>query len=209
MLAFQDASFPRAAGWRSIEEFQLGLMDQCRCLQRVIGTFARQVPQGDSMQFVVQGGREFVQRQLIASAQLFKQCWYRVTHGVKFTIAGICLRIFCFELASCLEIKKNTWKGSIMKNNVTRIIAAIVISFALQSQAALAQGLSVPPVPVGLSVPAGNTGYLKGSAVGTQNYICLPEGAGFAWKFLAPQATLFLNFRVGSYQIAHFPRSSE
>jgi hypothetical protein len=57
-------------------------------------------------------------------------------------------------------------------------------------------------VPVDLSVPAGNTVYLKGSAVGTQNYICLPAGAGFAWKFLAPQATLFLNFRVGSYQIA-------
>jgi hypothetical protein len=40
-------------------------------------------------------------------------------------------------------------------------------------------------------VPAGNTAFLKGFAVGTQNYICLSSGAGIAWTFFGPQATLF------------------
>jgi hypothetical protein len=48
-----------------------------------------------------------------------------------------------------------------------------------------------PPVPPDLEVPAGNKAFLKGHAVGTQNYICLPAGASFAWTFFGPQATLF------------------
>jgi len=47
------------------------------------------------------------------------------------------------------------------------------------------------PSPDNIQVPAGNTAFLEGHAVGTQNYICLPSGAGFAWTFFAPQATLF------------------
>jgi len=42
-------------------------------------------------------------------------------------------------------------------------------------------------------VPAGNTLFLQGHAQGTQNYICLPSGGGFAWTFFSPQATLFFN----------------
>lgn len=50
----------------------------------------------------------------------------------------------------------------------------------------------VPPaVPENLQVPAGNTVFLVGDAVGTQDYICLPSGSAFAWTFVAPQATLF------------------
>ena len=92
-----------------------------------------------------------------------------------------------------------------MKNHVQRVIAAVVIVFALQSHAASAQGLlgpvTVPPVPTEILVPAGNTVFLKGSAVGTQNYICQSSATGFFWKFVAPQATLFVNFRVGPYEI--------
>ena len=33
--------------------------------------------------------------------------------------------------------------------------------------------------------------FLEGHAVGTQDYICLPSGAAFAWTFVEPQATLF------------------
>jgi hypothetical protein len=36
---------------------------------------------------------------------------------------------------------------------------------------------------------------LKGSAAGTQNYVCLPSTGGLAWKFQGPQATLFVSFR--------------
>jgi hypothetical protein len=81
-----------------------------------------------------------------------------------------------------------------MKNHVQHIIGAVVIALGILSQAALAQ--TVPPVPTELLAPAGNSVYLKGSAIGTQNYICLPSGTTFSWKFLAPEATLFINFRV-------------
>jgi hypothetical protein len=52
-------------------------------------------------------------------------------------------------------------------------------------------GVHALTVPAGLEVPAGNRAFLTGRAFGTQNYICLPSAAGFAWSFLAPQATLF------------------
>jgi hypothetical protein len=47
------------------------------------------------------------------------------------------------------------------------------------------------PVPADIQVPAGNRLFLTGDAVGTQDYICLPSGSGFAWSFFGPQATLF------------------
>jgi hypothetical protein len=78
------------------------------------------------------------------------------------------------------------------------IVAGIAI--AIQFSAANGQSLSgdsltPPSVPPEIQVPAGHTAYLKGQATGTQNYICLPAGSGFGWKFLAPQATLFLSFK--------------
>jgi hypothetical protein len=48
-----------------------------------------------------------------------------------------------------------------------------------------------PPVPRNIQVPAGNKVFLEGDAIGTQDYICLPSGSGFAWTFFGPQATLF------------------
>lgn len=53
--------------------------------------------------------------------------------------------------------------------------------------------IDVPEVPAALQVPAGNEVYNVWKAVGTQNYICLPSGVGFAWSFFGPQATLFDN----------------
>ena len=77
------------------------------------------------------------------------------------------------------------------------LFASGVFALALASQtvAASAQNLTgtdVPPVPATLEVPEGNVVYLATRAYGTQNYICLPASAGAAWKFLGPQATLFL-----------------
>jgi hypothetical protein len=48
-----------------------------------------------------------------------------------------------------------------------------------------------PWVPESIQVPAGNEVFLQGHATGTQNYICLPSGTGFAWTLFGPQATLF------------------
>jgi Protein of unknown function (DUF3455) len=48
-----------------------------------------------------------------------------------------------------------------------------------------------PAVPANIQVPAGSQPFLAAHASGTQDYICLPSGSGFAWTFFAPQATLF------------------
>jgi hypothetical protein len=53
-------------------------------------------------------------------------------------------------------------------------------------------GISVPPVPGTIVVPSGNDPFLTGRAIGTQNYICQISGTSFVWKFLGPQATLFI-----------------
>jgi hypothetical protein len=60
-------------------------------------------------------------------------------------------------------------------------------------QQAYAQRETPPPVPDPIQVPAGDRLFLAGHAFGTQNYICLPSGAGFAWTLFGPQATLFHN----------------
>jgi hypothetical protein len=66
------------------------------------------------------------------------------------------------------------------------------LALSLAPSAASAQ--SPPPqVPDNLQVPAGNEVFLEGRAVGTQNYICLLSGKGFAWRFLGPQATVFIS----------------
>jgi Protein of unknown function (DUF3455) len=51
---------------------------------------------------------------------------------------------------------------------------------------------AVPAVPAELEVPAGHTLFLRGRAIGTQNYICLPTDSGFGWVLFGPQATLFI-----------------
>jgi hypothetical protein len=56
-------------------------------------------------------------------------------------------------------------------------------------------------IPADLRVPAGHTLFLRASATGTQNYVCLPTASGFGWAFYGPQATLF---RSGTQVITHF-----
>jgi hypothetical protein len=81
--------------------------------------------------------------------------------------------------------KRNLWYPA--------VLAAIVMTGS--GSPARAQSITPPSVPAGLQVPAGNAVFLKASAEGTQNYVCLPSGSGFAWTFQGPQATLFLSFR--------------
>jgi len=75
----------------------------------------------------------------------------------------------------------------------------VVAAFAGSSLAPQAMGqarggksINVPPMPATLQVPSGNTVFLHGYAEGTQNYICQTTATGFAWRFLGPQATLFV-----------------
>ncbi len=80
--------------------------------------------------------------------------------------------------------------------------AAGVVAFTIATAQAAGPVIVPPPVPSNLEVPAGNTAYLIGHARGTQNYLCLPKGAGFAWTLFGPQATLFDD--GGNQQITHF-----
>ena len=78
-----------------------------------------------------------------------------------------------------------------------KFMIAAVVATALGNSVALAQRPDgAPPVPANIEVQAGNTLFLKGAARGTQNYICLPTGPGFAWTFFSPQATLFFTFKL-------------
>jgi hypothetical protein len=69
-----------------------------------------------------------------------------------------------------------------------------ILFLSMASGPANAQGRhrnDPPAVPANLEVPAGYSPFLIAHAVGTQNYVCLPSPAGQAWRFIAPQATLF------------------
>lgn len=71
-------------------------------------------------------------------------------------------------------------------------VAALAVAFTISlRQSAHADRVTPPPVPSNINVAAGKKAFLEGHAIGTQDYICLPSGAGFAWTFFGPQATLF------------------
>lgn len=65
------------------------------------------------------------------------------------------------------------------------------LALVAPSQALAKAEIEVPAVPASLQVPVGNHAYLLLHATGTQNFVCLPSGGGFAWGFFGPQATLF------------------
>ena len=72
-------------------------------------------------------------------------------------------------------------------------VAALAAAFmVLRLPLVYAADLKPPSVPKNLEVPPGHKAFLKGHAVGTQNYICLPAASGLlSWTFFGPQATLF------------------
>lgn len=74
------------------------------------------------------------------------------------------------------------------------VVAALVVgqSPSLADPHSRGKGIDVPPVPLEIQVPPGHAVYLKGYAVGTQNYVCAVTKAGtLDWLFIGPQATLF------------------
>ena len=76
---------------------------------------------------------------------------------------------------------------------VTLAVILILSGFSLQARPVHADGnITPPPLPDGLfPVPAENKLFLGTHAVGTQNYVCRPSGAGVAYVLFTPQATLF------------------
>ena len=88
----------------------------------------------------------------------------------------------------------------IRKLRYASLAAAAGLMVAMAAPAS-AQAIPVPPVPNDIKVPSGHTAFLKGAAVGTQNYICLPAPSGYAWKLFGPQATLFLTFKVFNVEV--------
>jgi hypothetical protein len=98
-----------------------------------------------------------------------------------------------------------------MIGNCARVIAGCVIVLGLGASMAMTEsgvqsGIRVPDVPTDIEVPMGYAAYFKGHAIGTQNYICLPTLSGFAWTFVAPEATLFKTSRGALTQqlVTHF-----
>ena len=91
-----------------------------------------------------------------------------------------------------------------MKSVFLRIVSSAFMMLSLGISPAIAQtapALDVPPVPANLQVPAGNTLFLGARATGTQNYVCLPIAKRtLAWRFIGPQATLFVDGADGAVQ---------
>ena len=72
------------------------------------------------------------------------------------------------------------------------VFAGALVAFSASSpQAAKAGDITPPPLPADMApVPAGNKLFLGTHAVGTQNYVCKPSGAGVAYVLFTPEATL-------------------
>ena len=88
------------------------------------------------------------------------------------------------------------------------LLAMLVLGCALGIvPGAEAQKISAPSTPSDITPPQGNTAYLKGHAIGTQGYVCLPSGAGASWTVNSsrPEAALFIKFFGQDVQImTHF-----
>ncbi len=89
------------------------------------------------------------------------------------------------------------------RTRAARWATALAVALAASlPRLARPDAITVPPVPNGLEVDAGNRAFLVGHATGTQNYICLPSGTGFAWSLFTPEATLFSD--DGKQLITHY-----
>jgi len=87
-------------------------------------------------------------------------------------------------------------------------VAALVLGCAFGTVThAAAQNITFPTTPLIITPPAGNSVFLLGRGVGTQGYVCLPQGTGTSWTVngARPEATLFTGFFGHDVQIiTHF-----
>src|SRR5262249_15596127 len=109
-----------------------------------------------------------------------------------------------------LLAKENSMKNCNASENQTmyRILliacaTALAVAFTVAlPQPAHADDVPPSPVPSNIEVPEGNTAFLVGHGVGTQNYICLPSGTGVKFVLFTPEATLFDDLK--EQVITHF-----
>lgn len=73
-------------------------------------------------------------------------------------------------------------------------IAALVLASTAMAQNPFGGAIAPPKVPNDLEVPTGNIAFLRAHAEGTQNYLCMASATGLGWRFIGPQATLFLRY---------------
>ena len=85
-------------------------------------------------------------------------------------------------------LENQTTRRTLLIACATALTVAVTVALP---QPAHADHVTPPKVPVQLRVPRGAKAFLVGHAVGTQNYICLPSGAGFKFVLFTPEATLF------------------
>lgn len=73
----------------------------------------------------------------------------------------------------------------------TSVMAALLgLGLTAAGPAAHANPVTPPLVPDQLKILDGSKAFLVGHATGTQNYVCLPKGTGFAYVLFTPEATL-------------------
>ena len=80
-------------------------------------------------------------------------------------------------------------------------VLAVAVAVALAPDAR-AENIQPPDVPVNIAVGAGYEPFLIGHATGTQNYVCVPQGGGYAFVLFTPEATLFS--KTGRQLTTHF-----
>ena len=106
-----------------------------------------------------------------------------------------------------------TPQSTLRRRLTTYLVALTGACLAMLPQGLYAHDSLSFPVPAKIEVPEGHRPFLRGHAVGTQNYMCLHcpssfpspspcSSSGFAWSFVGPQATLFN--ANGTQIITHF-----
>jgi len=83
-------------------------------------------------------------------------------------------------------------KNSILsKAGATALAVTFTVSLPQPAHADQGGRITPPDVPTKIRPEEGSRLFLVGHAFGTQNYICLPSGAGFKYVLFTPEATLF------------------
>jgi hypothetical protein len=86
--------------------------------------------------------------------------------------------------------------------------ATLVLAFAFGAVPHAAAQVTPPTTPIKITPPEGNSAFLVGHALGSQGYLCLPDGnGGTSWTInpARPEATLFTNLFGQPVQIiTHF-----
>jgi hypothetical protein len=94
-------------------------------------------------------------------------------------------------MKNCNSPSNQTTSRILLIACATAFAVAFTVSLPQPGQA---DDVTPPRMPANIQVPPGNTAFLVGHAVGTQNYICRPSSSsisGVAFTLFTPQATLF------------------